>query len=342
MSNHANIEAQAAEWIARRDGLDWSAEQHDHLQAWLDQSTAHRAAYLRLDTAWRRADRLRALCAPAPKSRSVEPNATAASKAYRSLAAWSHSSRLAAGVAVFALAFALTGGQAWRPGERVFETPLGARQTVALEDGSKLTLNTSTELRAKVDPAERIVWLDRGEAFFDIAHDASHPFVVVAGNRRVTVLGTKFALRRDGDRLEVDVLEGRVQLQQGNSAPTLVTRGESAIGQGRSVLVARRTDHQLAAATSWLEGRLVFDQTTLADVAAQFNRYNRKKLVVDAVAANIRIGGSFDATNIDGFARLVQAGFGLSVKSDNERIVLAGVQVSRSTSAEVVKRQAND
>ena len=122
------------------------------------------------------------------------------------------------------------------------------------------------------------------------------------------------------------MLEGRVQLQQDNSAPTLVTRGESAIGQGLSVLVARRTDRQLAAATSWRQGRLVFDQTTLADVAVQFNRYNRKQLIIDDSVAEIRIGGSFDATNIDAFARLVQTGFGLVVKSDNNRITLAGVR----------------
>ena len=341
MSKYENIESQAADWIARRDGLDWSAEQHDHLQAWLDLSTANRAAYLRLDAAWRRADRLRALCAPVPRNRSIRPTA-AAGKAYRALAAWSMSSRLVAGLATLVLTLMLGGDLGWNSGERTFETPVGARQTVALEDGSKLTLNTATELRAKVDPAGRMVWLDRGEAFFEIAHDASHPFVVVAGNRRVTVLGTKFSLRREGDRLEIDVLEGRVQLQQGNSATTLVTRGESAIGQGHSVLVARRSDHQLAAATSWLEGRLVFDQTTLADVAAQFNRYNRKKLVVDASAADIRIGGSFDATNIDGLARLVQAGFGLVVTSDNERIVLARAQPLRGTSTELVNRQANN
>jgi len=158
----------------------------------------------------------------------------------------------------------------------------------------------------------------------------------------VTVLGTKFALRREADRLEIDVIEGRVKLQQDNSAPTLVTRGENAIGQGRSILLARRSERQQAAATSWLEGRLVFDQTTLAQAALQFNRYNRKKLIVEPSAADIRIGGSFDATNSEGFARLVQAGFGLVVKIDGERIVLTDAQLSRGPSAEVAGRRVND
>jgi hypothetical protein len=65
-------------------------------------------------------------------------------------------------------------------------------------------------------------------------------------------------------------------------------------------------------------------------------------LIVEGSAADIRIGGSFDATHIEGFARLVQSGFGLVVKVDDERIVLAGVQQSPDASAEVVRRGADD
>ena len=96
MNQHAEIEAQAADWIARRDGPGWSAAQQSQLQAWLDLSTAHRAAFLRLDAVWRRADRLRALRAPMPQQRRIKPTRSA-SNGYQAIAAWTRNARLAAG-----------------------------------------------------------------------------------------------------------------------------------------------------------------------------------------------------------------------------------------------------
>ena len=323
MSSSSRIEARAADWIARRDIGEWT-EQHQHdLDVWLDESAAHKVAYLRLNAAWQRADRLRALRASPPMLQFVEPQPLARMlPRARTVSSWGL--RAAAGFAAIGIAFLLNGDLNRAGSRHLFSTPIGARETVALEDGSKLTLNTLTQLSTRIDGNERTVWIDEGEAFFDVAHDASRPFVIRAGNRRVIVVGTKFSLRRDGDRLTVDVVEGRVQVQVDNAAPTLLTRGETAVGEGRNVLVTRRTERQSIAATSWLEGRLIFDQTTIADAAAQINRYNRKKLIVtDAGAANIRIGGSFDASNVDGFARLVQSGFGLVIEAHDDRILIS-------------------
>lgn len=321
MNSSSKIEARAADWIARRDNGNWTEEHEQGLHAWLDEAAAHKVAYLRLNAAWQRADRLRALRASPQVARSVERQPQARTLP-RARTVWS--SRAAAGFAAIGIAFLLSGDLNRVGSRHLFSTPIGARETVALEDGSKLTLNTLTQLSTRVDGNERAVWLDEGEAFFDIAHDATRPFVIRAGNRRVIVVGTKFSLRRDGDQLTVNVVEGRVQVQVDNAAPTLLTRGETAVGEGKNVLVTRRTERQSIAATSWLEGRLVFDQMTIAEAAAQFNRYNRKKLIVaDAGAANIRIGGSFDASNVDGFAHLVQSGFGLVIEDHDDRILIS-------------------
>ena len=322
MSTASKIEVRASEWIAEHDRGDWSHQRQRDLDAWLDESVANRVAYLRLHDAWQRADRLRALRSAESSARSM-PVATSVRTIprARSLEAWGL--RALAGIAVLSSAILLNGDLGRLGSAQVFATPIGARESVSLEDGSKLTLNTSTQLRAKIDRNRRIVWLDDGEAYFDIAHDATRPFVIFAGSRRVTVVGTKFSLRREGDRLKVDVVEGRVQVQSGTTPPTLLSRGETAIGEGANVLVSRRTERQSLAATSWLDGRLVFDQMTIAEAAAQFNRYNRKKLVVaDSAAANVRIGGTFEAGNVEGFARLMQAGFGLVVESHDDRIVM--------------------
>ena len=76
---------------------------------------------------------------------------------------------------------------------------------------------------------------------------------------------------------------------------------------------------------SWREGMLVFDRSTLADAVAEFNRYNRRKLVIEGeVAGEVRIGGSFEADNIDAFGRLLQQAFGLSVEDRGDEIVISG------------------
>lgn len=325
MKSASKIEARAADWIAHRDSGQWTETDRRALEEWLSESPAQKVAYLRLNAAWERADRLRALRSSEPVQRSLEPpRIVPPAQRAKTGAIWSY--RAAAAIAAIGIASSVT-IDFNRPDLRhQYATPIGAREIVALDDGTKLTLNTETRLSTRVDRGERTVWLEKGEAFFDVAHDASRPFVIVAGDRRVTVVGTKFSMGRDGERLKVDVVEGRVQVQVGNSPPTMLTRGESAVGEGKSVLVTRRTERQSIAATSWLEGRLVFDQMTIAEAAAQFNRYNRRKLIVaDPAAGSIRIGGSFDANNIEGFARLAQSGFGLVIDLRDDRIVISSV-----------------
>jgi transmembrane sensor len=151
--------------------------------------------------------------------------------------------------------------------------------------------------------------------------------VVIAGDRRITVLGTRFLVRRQGDQVNVTVEEGRVQIAsasgQGAKAgeqPTVLTRNQAAVASASSVLVMSKATKQIDDELSWRQGRLVFDQTTLGDAAAQFNRYNTRKLVIaDAAIAGIRIGGSFDANNMSGFVALLKQGFGLAAHdSGNE------------------------
>lgn len=92
-------------------------------------------------------------------------------------------------------------------------------------------------MRASVTTRQREVWLEKGEAFFDVAHNEGVPFVVHTGDRQVTVLGTKFAVRRDGDKVTVTVLQGRVRLEEAKgSSPVRSTE----IGRGTSPLRRER------------------------------------------------------------------------------------------------------
>jgi transmembrane sensor len=311
MSKHLEIEQQAAAWLARKDGAGWSAAEQTRLDQWLALATAHRVAYLRLAAAWSAADQL----APA-----------AAGAERRSLPRFSEW-RIAA--AILVTVGAAAGWLAVRENvpEVRYETQLGAHQTHALKDGSKLTLNTATLLRARVSRSERTVWLDKGEAYFEIAHDTAHPFVVVSGANRITVLGTKFTVRRNAGGTDVVVVDGRVQVENGQmsgQAPVILVKHQKVVATEANMLKSDESDARIEQVLSWREGKLVFDQVTLAYAAGEFNRYNKKKLeLADPDVARLQIGGRFDVGNVAGFANLLQRGFGLDVRETGDTITIA-------------------
>lgn len=310
---HAEIEDRAAAFvIARKDGGEWTAERQSELEEWLAQSFAHRAAYLRLDAAWSKADRVRALRPHRPRAGSASPLGKA-------------SMRIAAVLVLFAgIGF---GVQQLAPPAKIstYATPVGGRETLRLADGSEIELNTDTVLRTSVTRESRIVWLDRGEAYFSVAHDPAHPFVVHAAGQKVTVLGTKFTVRRDARALEVSLIEGRIRFNaKSKTAPIDLAPGDVVTAKAGTVTLSHKSKRNLAAEVSWRRGVIVFDRTALADAARELNRYNAQKIVLgDERTAKTTIGGTFEATNVEGFARVVHAALGLKVEYRPGEIVIS-------------------
>lgn len=305
----AIVEQEAATWLARQDGDSWSEADAAAFEHWLDQCVEHEVSFYRLESAWRAADRLAALRTPTraagqqPRLRNWRVMAIAASLLMLCLSA--------------TLIYRSTAIQA---PER-FATALGGHSTVPLADGSRVELNTDTVIRTEIASDRRRVWLDRGEAFFDVAHDPTKPFEVLAGTHRVIVVGTKFSVRRDGGDVRVSVLEGRVRVEpiEPASAETvplkLLGPGDQAMASGTNALVMPTSQDRVAAALSWRTGTILFDRTTLADAAAEFNRYNRKPLRIGSdTLERMTISGRFEADNVDAFARLLGKAYGLRVR----------------------------
>ena len=312
------IKACAASWLERREREEWSERDQSELDAWLAQSPAHIVAYLRLEATWDRAARLSVLRTPASEAGQGAPR-----RNLRSLLA-----SFAAALIIITCAGIAGGLYLTRPVEKTYATGLGGHQTVRLADGSRIELNTNTTLRAIVGAGQRMVWLDHGEAFFRIAHDDKHPFVVAVGDHRVTVLGTEFLVRRDTSRLEVAVMEGRVGFgaADGNaqSRETLLTQGDVATSVANSVSVAKTPLQKLAGEIGWRHGVLVFSHETLASAAAEFNRYNRRKIIVaDPSAARMTIDGTFQTDKVDAFTDVAQEVLGLRIEKRGDQAVIS-------------------
>jgi transmembrane sensor len=197
-----------------------------------------------------------------------------------------------------------------------------------MTDGSMITLNTYSQVRVEVSEAERRVNLDRGEAFFEVAHDVRRPFIVHAGDKLVTAVGTNFSVSRDShDAVRVVVSEGKVRVDEVRSLhphSAQVSAGSVALAGSGSIAVEERSMPQVAELLSWRAGFIVFHETTLAEAVAEFNRYNTTQVELqDPALAQLRISGNFRATNIDSFTQLLEGGYLVSVERQDGRIVLS-------------------
>jgi len=314
-----DIETCAAEWIvAARVRDDWDDDKASERDAWLAQSPAHQIAYLRLDQAWGRTERLAALRPPKRGFAFALPRMwPTLAKAVAALSA-------AAVIGYFAL-------PSERPHERIYATALGGHDVLKLSDGSQVELDTDTVLRISLDD-KRKVWLDKGQAYFQIAHDPAHPFTVTAANRRVTVLGTKFIMRQDPQRLEVSVMEGRVRLESSESSgkqrSALLTLGDDAVATQTAMVVTRKTPRARTEEMAWRRGLLIFDQRTLELAAAELNRYNTRKLVIaDKETAALIIGGTFRTNDVEAFTRVVHEILGVKISTQGNNIVISKPRV---------------
>lgn len=228
-------------------------------------------------------------------------------------------------------------------------TEVGGRRTLQLSDGSKVTLNTDSAVEIRYAAQQRSVRLTRGEAFFEVARDTNRPFRVFAGDVQVQAIGTAFNVRVRSATVEVLVSEGRVGIDMrstmtaGGSDPgpvadaetpgngRLVSAGEIAqvptmaiaTGNEPKILVSAVEPPQIQTTLAWQVGRLQFTATPLEEVVAEFNRYNRHKLVIgDPAIARRTFGGAFAANGHESLVRTLEEFFGIVAERRGDQTIL--------------------
>lgn len=222
-------------------------------------------------------------------------------------------------------------GQGAQTGQ-VYRTELGEQRSIALEDGSMITLNTLSEVHVAFTERSRQVKLVAGEALFDVAKDPERPFYVDAGPMRLTVLGTRFNVYRQSKQTVLTVVEGRVAVAAtpsqpiGNagssSLPTLTASAGNQVAapvNGSGMMLAEIPAAEVSIA--WTQRKLIFKDRPLADVAEEFNRYNRRPLKVDDPELGSRpITGVFNAHDAELLGKFLGNQSGIDVHRDETGI----------------------
>jgi len=325
---HADQASAAAAWFARLQADDASAQDRLDFQQWLKADPANGAAWRDVLGTW---DSLSSV-EHDPDLAALRADALGAVEG-RSRRLDRRSLGLAA-AGVLALVGGAVIGRRWlgdartpppAADEPVFTTAVGERSTFSLADNSVITLSTDSAVRVNRWDKERRLTLLRGQAFFQVAKDPSRPFVVAAGDKQVTAVGTAFDVRIEPGRLSVTLVEGRVRIAGGS--PHGQRRVE--MSAGSRFVAADPADWAISAVdtakeSAWLQGRLVFDGEPLSAVVAEMNRFSERKLaLVDPSLGATPVSGVFKTGQVDAFVAALET-YGLAKvgHTDAKRIEL--------------------
>jgi transmembrane sensor len=233
-----------------------------------------------------------------------------------------------AGLAMAAAVVATLAVGLWRayPADlapQVYQTARGQVLQVALKDGTRLQLNGDTRLTVQIGARRRQVNLERGQAFFDVAHEATRPFEVRAAASRAVVLGTAFDLDVTRQAVELSVYRGRVRFGALDrpTATLDVDAGRRTVLQGENLEPLERFD---AVQDDWRDGWFDSDGVTLGQLAEELNRRSGPLVVVQTPkVAAIRISGRFKLNAPDQLLAALGESYGFRLKRHAGQLLLS-------------------
>lgn len=232
----------------------------------------------------------------------------------------------------------------FNPSPSDYVTGIGESRKINLEDGSTLTMNTRTRVKVWYTHKQRDLQLLDGEALFAVARDPNRPFRVHVGRTIVEAVGTEFGVRKDKHGTRVSVVEGRVKIFDNQGAAPLILNPNAVAwtdvgaadfqrpmtpvpvgaheearitehGEGSADFEVDRhevTPQDIQRHLAWTNGQLIFENATLEDTVAEFNRYNRRQMRIDDPdIAKLHIGGAFRSTDIDDLVIELNSLFGI-------------------------------
>lgn len=291
-SENSQVMDTARAWMLRID--DPAFEGWDDFTIWLEADPAHLEAYDAAveEDAWA-ADAVRQtqeLWRPAPAPAPVEDDHRVAAAGGGGVLAFTRPRQVWGGAIAASLVAAMVWTTMFRePDMTEISTAPGEHRSIALSDGSRIEVNGNSLVTYDPEDPRRIT-LARGEALFEVDHDAANPFIVTVGETRLIDAGTIFNVVNDGDALDVAVAEGVVIYDHGEDEVRLEP-GDRLMRSmpGAKVEVVRADPGSIG---TWRQGMLHYDNAPLREIARDLSRAVGKPVRVAAGAGDQRFTGS--------------------------------------------------
>ncbi len=302
-----DIDTIAAEWVARMGAAPLTDTEQRDLDHWLVQDVSHKAAFDEAQSAWRLMGQLRA--APGALANDIVPADPRSNTVITPARRHARTRGWAQAAAIAACLLLVVGGARFWLGDPMIlltadqYTAPGQHHAVTLADGTIVDLGPASAIKLHFSGTERRVELLSGIAYFTVApvKGAEHrPFVVEAADGTAQALGTQFMVDRLPDAVDVTVTEHRVAVTRAGPEPSrvVVSSGQTVRYSKAGLGPVRTID--VALATAWQQGKLIFDHQPLGDVVAELNRYRRGRIVItDPALASRTVSGVFDTADPD-------------------------------------------
>jgi transmembrane sensor len=350
MNRQLAARAEAAAWITRLHGPNRTGEMEAGFRQWLDESAENRIEFEALTDIWATVGSVPAVGAPRlerwehsaesqelQELRSTHRELT--SRWRRTSHSWRRIGVRSAAAAAMVLTIALVASWPLRNQiEPSYATAVGETRMVQLPDKSRVWMNSDSRVRVAFDSRQRRVELIRGEAFFEVAKNVRRSFVVKAGERYVTALGTSFLVRHEPDHTAVTLVEGKVAISpspQLSENALQAPSGSSAVGASPWILsagqrltlvsagAAKIDEPSVESVLAWRRGEVVLIDTPMHQAVSEMNRYDKTTIVIEGPAIEaLSVSGLYHTGDNQGFARSIAKLYRLDLEERDGRIYL--------------------
>jgi|GEM_PF-2356283 len=317
------IGLEAAQWVVKFDGVDFDARDVRAFRRWLAKSEQHRSAFERSSKTWNQLDLLSRLDAFELPARDRVPV--------------SRRRALVAGLGAGALAVGIGGYVVFGGGSAVaFETGVGERREVDLADGTRVLLNASSRLEARISEDRRDARLSAGEALFTIAESSAGIFSIATPSGEIEAASGEILVKLLPEGVRVALLSEGARASRrtwmGQSEPVAASANSEIVLGREDVIVDVSTSEQLARRTLWREGMLAFDDTPLSEAVADMTRQSGVRFsFAEPGLAELRVGGIVRADDLGAFLELLRNNLAISTERRGEEIVLSRATGTRPT-----------
>ncbi len=279
-----SIDWQAAQWMDRMSRPVLDSDTAAAFDRWILADPRHVDSYARLRAIWQSKGLEGALAETAHPAGASNDDDAAPSRSWWRL--------VRGGMAASLLVLACVGGAQLLVSDASYATARGVARTVALADGSTVRMNGDTRITVRIAPWSRHVTLERGEAFFDVAHEQLRGFSVDAGGASVSVLGTAFDVDRiDRDTRIIQVYRGLVSVDAGAGRQWQLPAGSGLELSGEHVRSLKGVE---GSRPGWTDGWLEANDMPMLQLIERLNRIAAHPVrLADPALGDLLVTGRF-------------------------------------------------